>query len=109
MKKLGLILYRTLNILLAAITIIGFGTLTFRQLPTDDVHYGYGMLIYTMVFTPFIILPLIIFSTIGTVVQYQSNRKASVLYLLCFAIGLSGLVLAIALGKFPELYEAINL
>jgi len=109
MKNIGALVFKTVNILLAGITLFGFCILLFKQLPADDIHYGYGVLFFSLLLAPFIMFPLAVISLIGASNYYKNNKKNSVLYLTCLGIAVSGLLLAIALLMFKDLYPIINL
>jgi len=109
MKKIGALLFKTINALLAAITLLGFGVLLFKQLPTDDIHHGYGVIFFSLFLAPCIIFPLAITSLIGASNYYEDNKKKSPFYLTCLAIAVIGLLFAIALLVFKDMYSFINL
>jgi len=109
MKKYGAHVFKITTATLCALTLVSFCILLFKQLPTDNLHYGYGVLFYSFLVAPFIILPLMGFSFIGAFNYRESNKKHSVFYLTCLGVAIFGLILAIALLTFKELYRFINL
>ena len=109
MKNIWPVLFKTINVILGIITILGIGVLFFRQLPTDNLHHGYGVLFYSLFLTPLIIFPLFITSLVGTIRHYKKHDKHSVFYLTCLVTAIIGILLAIALLIFDDLYGAISL
>lgn len=109
MKKITRYAFNGLNIALVLVAFLSVYVLCFRQLPVDDIHYGYGVMFFSLIIAPLIFLPLAIISAIADWAVYNRKKQHSKFYVTCFIVAAIGLVLAVCLVVFKDLYLHLNL
>jgi len=83
MKKLIRFAFNGLIIALVFTGLLSIYALCFRQLPKDDLHYGYGVLFFSFIVAPLIFLALAIMSAIAAWVEHDTKKQLSKFYKSC--------------------------